>query len=93
MPPKGKNKNKLYTLSYTRKKLSEKGINVIETIKYDDDDSDRYWCMLTKSGALIVCFKTEEDYWFTFSNGINVNKIVTKSTDVLSDTINGFENA
>ena len=83
--------NKLYTKSYLKKRLREGGITCDDLIdKYAKDDI-RYWAVkLIQTNDILVCYKTDSDFYFKLvcSNMINVYK--TKSAEVLVSEIKEF---
>ena len=86
-----KPKNKLYTKSYTVKRLIEEGF-VIEklNIKYPKEDI-RYWTILIDPGVhniFLTCYlpTNKDEFYFklTYKNTLTIK---TKSLNVLSDAI------
>lgn len=90
-------KNKLYTLSYFRKRLSE--INLMSKVlisKYPPNDS-RYWTISISIDHMIfcTCYKKEDDFYFEFwdgNNNIKTNRYVikTKSMNVIIEYLNSI---
>lgn len=85
--------NKLYTLSYFRKRLLDSGIKSVKVVeKYSDTDA-RYWTLLidpNQSSLICTCYKrSSDDFKFTFliPNG-NIITVKTLSMDVIINTIN-----
>jgi hypothetical protein len=65
--------NNLYTLSYFRQRLHNAGISSkILTNKFDEADK-RYWMIsiFEKEKVICTCFKTDDDFYFEFSDGKN----------------------
>jgi hypothetical protein len=82
-------KNKLYTLSYFRKRLKDANISSIVLLdKYDECDY-RYWSISIDNirNILCTCMKHEDEYYFVFSDcrqHILNNKIIkTESMNVI----------
>ena len=81
-------KNKLYTLSYFRKRLHDNKIPTNILLKYDNEI--RYWTILVypnKEKLLITCYKNNSEYWFTFYYKDITTKIITKSMEVIINQI------
>lgn len=92
-----KNKNKLYTLSYFRKRLRDSGITSKILIDSYTETDQRYWTISIDPSKKIICtcFKyTENDviqFNFNFSDG-NQNlpidrNIKTESMNVIIDEL------
>lgn len=85
-------KNKLYTLSYFRKRLKDKEISSVRLInKYCDDDV-RYWTILIDPGnknIICTCFKHNiEDFYFSLLTAKYTNfEVKTKSMDIIIDSL------
>lgn len=87
-------KNKLYTLSYFRKRLIEFGYNVEKhIIQYENET--RKWTVIANSindsaRLLITCYKlSPDDYWWKISCKTNDNiKIKTKSMKSFIEMLN-----
>ena len=80
------NKNKLYTLSYFKKRLKDSGIISKPIIREFDKNDKRYWLLSIdpKHKILCTCFKYTENnemkYSFRFSDGhqrIPIDKTIT----------------
>ena len=86
-------KNKLYTKSYFKKRLIEKGFNVSAVnCSYSLENDLRYWTLIInpkKESIWITCYKkTSEDFWFRFNTAYNSNIFLrTMSMDIISDTL------
>jgi hypothetical protein len=85
--------NKLYTLSYFRKRLLDSKIKSRIIIdKFSDNDS-RYWSIIidpNKSNIACTCYKKSSDefkFMFQIPNG-NTVSLKTLSMDVIINTIN-----
>ncbi len=65
--------NKLYTLSYFRKRLFAAGIESKILIKNYNKDDSRYWTISVFKDKCIfcTCFKNGSDYSFEFWDGGN----------------------
>lgn len=85
-------KNKLYTLSYFRKRLNDKTISSVRLInKYNDNDV-RYWTILIdpgKKNIICTCFKNgPDDYYFSLLTDRYTNfEVKTKSMDIIIDSL------
>jgi hypothetical protein len=92
-----KNKNKLYTLSYFRKRLRDAGITSKVLIESFSEDDKRYWTISvdSKRRVLCTCFKfTENDetnFYFHFADGnqrLPIDKTIkTESMMVIIDSL------
>jgi len=84
-------KNKLYTLSYFRKRLREAGILSDVVIDKFHKDDPRYWMLLLSRNYLnlfLICYKNNEDFFFKIQTPSFYNfEIRTKSMKVIIDSI------
>jgi len=88
-------KNKLYTLSYFRKRLHSASIESKILIKnYMINEDKRYWTivMFPKTHNIFcTCYKNETEFWFEFWDGGNNLKnetiIRTKSMNIIIDSV------
>lgn len=84
--------NKLYTLSYFRKRLFNAGYS--SKILIDRFDDSRYWMISIGDVAKIicVCYKDGENYYFELFDGKNKIKqnmiIHTQSMNVITEALN-----
>lgn len=95
-------KNKLYTLSYFRKRLNEAGYNSNILIKDYEETDSRYWTikLFNNKNILCTCYKqtdiTREDCIFEFWDGGNFYKnryiICTESMQVVISHLNDISN-
>ena len=90
---KKSSKNKLYTLSYFRKRLKNSSISSLRLInKYSKNDS-RYWTILidpSKKNLLCTCYKDSPiDYYFSVQTE-NVPHFVIK-TESMEVVINNIK--
>ncbi len=86
-------KNKLYTLSYFRKRLHSSGIPSKILVKYSTEDI-RYWTIdlfPDTHNIFCTCFKSNDKYWFELWDGGNKLKnkriISMKSMNVIIEMI------
>lgn len=84
-------KNKLYTLSYFRKRLREAGILSDVVIDKFHKDDPRYWMLLLSRNYLnlfLICYKKDEDFFFKIQTPLYYDfEIRTKSMKVIIDSI------
>lgn len=88
-------KNKLYTLSYFRKRLHSASIGSKILIKnYEIDNDERYWSITLfpkTHNIFCTCYKKEREFWFEFWDGCNNIKnetiIKTKSMNIIIDSV------
>jgi hypothetical protein len=88
-------KNKLYTLSYFRKRLHSASIDSRILVKAFVVDGDtRYWTLSLfpkTHNIFCTCYKDETEFWFELWDGGNKLKnetiIRTKSMNVVIDSI------
>ena len=89
-------KNKLYTLSYFRKRLSETNLMSKVLISAYPKNDNRYWTISISIDHMIfcTCYKKEDDVYFEFWDGDNVIKnrcvIKTKSMNVIIEYLNSI---
>lgn len=98
-------KNKLYNLSYFRKRLHDAGLETALILSFKDDKvitkkvagEKRQWIILVESQVLITCYKVSEenvvkDFWFTYSDGKNkISFDVTKRTNSMNTIITSIK--
>ena len=85
-------KNRLYTLSYFRKRLKDADINSIRLInEFKDDNDKRYWTILIDPGRkniITTCYKEDIDkFWFKLNTPTNLYNIKTKSMRVIIENL------
>ena len=84
-------KNKLYTLSYFRKRLKENNIKSVRLINKFADDDDRYWTILISpnhKNIICTCYKTDSEYFFNFHTSKYFKyQIKTQSMEVIIKTM------
>jgi len=83
-------KNKLYTLSYFRKRLKEAGITSIRLINNFREDDERYWAILVDPGnrnIITICYKNDSlNFHFKLMTPSLSNFIIsTKSMKIIID--------
>lgn len=81
-------KNKLYTLSYFRKRLKDAGISSVRLINKFSDDDERYWAILVDPGrrnVIAICYKSDSlNFHFRIITPTLSNFIIsTKSMNVI----------
>jgi hypothetical protein len=92
-----KNKNKLYTLSYFRKRLRDAGITSKVLIDSYTEGDKRYWTISIdpENRILCTCFKYTEDnilkFYFNLSDGnqnLPIDKTIkTESMNVIIEIL------
>lgn len=88
-------KNKLYTLSYFRKRLHSASIDSKVLVRtYTSFGDSRYWTITLfpkTHNIFCTCYKNESDVWFELWDGGNRLKnetiIKTKSMNIIIDSI------
>jgi len=88
-------KNKLYTLSYFRKRLLSANISSRILIKtYVVEEDPRYWTLTLfpkTHNIFCTCYKQDTEFWFELWDGGNKLKneltIRTKSMNVIIDNV------
>ena len=84
-------KNKLYTLSYFRKRLRETGILSDVMFEHFHKDDSRYWAIVVSRNILniiIFCYKKDGEFFFRIQTPTFYNfEIRTKSMKVVIDSI------
>lgn len=88
-------KNKLYTLSYFRKRIHSASIDSkILVKKYNVEDDSRYWTVTLfpkTHNIFCTCYKEDGEYWFELWDGGNKLKnettIRTKSMNIIIDSV------
>ena len=85
-------KNRLYTLSYFRKRLFENEINSAKIIDQFSENDPRQWCILIdpkKKNFICTCYKlSTTDFWFSIQTKEYSNYSVrTFSMEVVIDTL------
>lgn len=86
------NNNKLYTLSYFRKRLLDEKIKSKVLVRTYTKDDNRYWTisMFIDLNIFCTCFRVEDDVYFEFWDGTNniLNRSIrTKSMQVIITSI------
>jgi hypothetical protein len=90
--------NKLYTLSYFRKRLHEAGFSSHIIFDIFAASDTRYWMISIGDIAKIICicYKKDEEFHFELSDGKNYIKnnlnIHTQSMNVILDILNEIKN-
>ena len=88
-------KNKLYTLSYFRKRLHSASIDSKILIKaYNAEGDERYWTITLfpkTHNIFCTCYKNDSEYWFELWDGGNKvqnnTNIITKSMNIIIDNV------
>ena len=84
--------NKLYTLSYFRKRLKESDISSIKLIERYEESDPRYWTILispSQKNLICTCYKFPNgDFHFSIQTSNYTNyEIKTKSMEVINKTV------
>lgn len=84
-------KNKLYTLSYFRKRLKEAEIKSVRLINEYEKDDPRYWTILidpSNKKILLTCYKeSAEEYYFSLITKTGSFIIKTLSMEIIIENI------
>lgn len=84
-------KNKIYTLSYFRKRLLDNNIPSIRLINSFEKDDPRYWMILIcpgKNNIICTCYKTSPDkFFFKFNTKTREFQLEALSMEVVIDLL------
>ena len=89
---KKRNKNKLYTISYFRKRLADSGVSSVRLINRYGLGDKRYWTILIepqKANILCTCYKDQIDscHFVLSTSNVPNFRVDTKSMEIMIDVL------